>query len=91
MFWRGLLAYCKYKLARKDSQPELDPKSDRGRSLTPAQGRGDKREWRSGGRWCSALFQEQGQLSEIEDRDEHEEADEEGCGDVLDNSLGLGR
>ena len=38
-----------------------------------------------------ALFQEQRKLAEVEYRDEHEEADEECGGDVLDNALRLGR
>ena len=40
---------------------------------------------------CSLSFQEQRELAEVEYRDEHEEADEECGGDVLDNALRLGR
>ena len=36
-------------------------------------------------------LQEQREFAEVENRDEHEETDEEGRCDILDNALGLGR
>ena len=37
-----------------------------------------------------ALLQEQREFGKVKNRDEHEEADEEGGGDVLDDGLRLG-